>query len=893
MKRQKGKKKGNNKDRVFGCDLVCHLEVSGQEVPQVLRSCTEFIEEHAIVDGIYRLSGVSSNIQKLRQEFDSEKTADLSKDVYFQDIHCVSSLCKAYFRELPNPLLTYQLYDKFADAVNTQLEEERLLKIRNVLQDLPVGHYRTLEFLMRHLLRMASHSSETNMHARNLAIVWAPNLLRSKEIESSGFNGTAAFMEVRVQSIVVEFILNHVEQLFGSKNLQLNPGLLPDDRRKSLPSPSSAPNLAYDEAGCRFLASQIPHTLHMGDGPPAMRPYHSIIELPEHRRKGSLKVKKWKSIFNLGRSGTDSKRKACRNEEKELKSNTRNLRPAKSMDSLSSAQFIDDGISPVMDDSRAPTVARRDSFGSVRMGSPARHPMAFSSLGPEVLLDPGVAAEPAPVLRAGLDSPRSGKAARQRAEKRVAMHISGPFSVTLPEHVTSLLFRSAEQGPESTGGSKGTRDQSSAEEDEEDEDAPRELVADNVQGGEEMMECHELTLELQDTFSFLDTQDTSETGDCESDYPGELGMPLMMPEEMEPYDYYANSDRDRTGVLEMSIESELMDRDLDSRELRAYEMQYAEFSVEPPGDEVWSQDEVPEPLAKPPGTHLFCPTVHPPLGEGSLELRAMDPATPGPDPSTEAGDTEMENHGEGSPEAENAGSPTAARFIEQERPVEERSSGGNEGHPAPGCLPQPAAPCELSVRARDECSLTSEAFMEQEEGEEEEKPAPFPLHPDLPQELACAAMRLECSPGRILHAKSLPVVPPKPHYAKLPPALKGKRRPEPPELQAAEYRPQSAPADEVTRTSPATRRQAWRCGGSISFDEAVALARERKKAPHRRLQTFARGDSLPNPVPPTSAHRDRLSLPQFPDPLRPPHPEVSPDCQTRCRSLVLEGEEAE
>ena len=32
-------------------------------------------------------------------------------------------------------------------------------------------------------------------------------------------NGTAAFMEVRVQSIVVEFILTHVDQLFGGAAL--------------------------------------------------------------------------------------------------------------------------------------------------------------------------------------------------------------------------------------------------------------------------------------------------------------------------------------------------------------------------------------------------------------------------------------------------------------------------------------------------------------------------------------------------------------------------------------------------------------------------------------------------------------------------------------------------
>lgn len=176
--RQKGKKKGGSRERVFGCDLQEHLQLSGLDVPQVLQSCAEFVEEHGVVDGIYRLSGVSSNIQKLRQEFEAERRPELCREPYLQDIHCVSSLCKAYFRELPDPLLCYRLYDKFAEAVAVQLENERLAKISEVLRELPGPNYRTLEFLMRHLVHMASHSAETNMHARNLAIVWAPNLLR-------------------------------------------------------------------------------------------------------------------------------------------------------------------------------------------------------------------------------------------------------------------------------------------------------------------------------------------------------------------------------------------------------------------------------------------------------------------------------------------------------------------------------------------------------------------------------------------------------------------------------------------------------------------------------------------------------------------------------------------
>lgn len=61
---------------------------------------------------MYTINRVS--VYLTRGEFESDGSPDLNKDVYLQDIHCVSSLCKAYFRELPNPLLTYQLYDKFA-----------------------------------------------------------------------------------------------------------------------------------------------------------------------------------------------------------------------------------------------------------------------------------------------------------------------------------------------------------------------------------------------------------------------------------------------------------------------------------------------------------------------------------------------------------------------------------------------------------------------------------------------------------------------------------------------------------------------------------------------------------------------------------------------------------
>ncbi|KAK2828577.1 hypothetical protein Q5P01_019611 [Channa striata] len=351
----KSKKKGS--ENAFGCDLIEHLQISGQDVPQVLKKCAEFIEKYGIVDGIYRLSGVTSNIQRLRQEFCSEACPDLTKEVYLQDIHCVGSLCKLYFRELPNPLLTYELYSKFTEAVSVQGDHERLLYLQRVIKELPAPHFRTLEYLTKHLAHLATLSTQTNMHTRNLALVWAPNLLRSKDIEASSGNGDMAFQEVRIQQSVVEFILNHTEQIFSSEYVQIKPKegptLLCGEKYATLPiSGQCGPMklMSLEEAQARSLSPN--HPLHKERQRENSLPdtgtatlYHTVIDVTDSKRKFSGKSKKWKSIFNLGRS-VDSKGKLSRNGSVFIRAQgiteKAALRPSRSMESLCSLPTDDD-----------------------------------------------------------------------------------------------------------------------------------------------------------------------------------------------------------------------------------------------------------------------------------------------------------------------------------------------------------------------------------------------------------------------------------------------------------------------------------------------------------------------------------------------------------------------
>ncbi|XP_066842098.1 rho GTPase-activating protein 30 [Anser cygnoides] len=947
--RQKARRKGGAKERVFGCDLLEHLQQSGQDVPQVLRSCTEFVEQHGVVDGIYRLSGVSSNIQRLRQEFDSDRCPDLHRDVYLQDIHCVSSLCKAYFRELPNPLLTYQLYDKFADAVAIQMEEARLVKIKEVLKELPAPHYRTLEFLMRHLLHMASYSSQTNMHARNLAIVWAPNLLRSKDIEATGFNGTAAFMEVRVQSIVVEFILTHVEQLFGDAPLC---GGEAARRSRLLPGDGQAPY-------------HVPAVLSQGDGPPPIRPYHTIIELSEHRRKGSLKAKKWKSIFNLGRSSHEAKRKLVKAEEKEDKCGKLSLRPAKSMDSLSSVPFSseeDPRLSTARSVKQPPQ--RRESFDTCPSPAPAEPFPALEESpeeklkaqeelrGPESEGESSTKSEPTTpkpgrAALVGAGGGRSPAATRNRAEKCAGVHISGPFSVTVPFHITSNLSRLTRGQPCPALAQLGSASPPPPARRSAGEPAAPENPAGEVKAAEETR----LSLELRDSFAFLDSQETWLEHGGDGD-PAARALPggsdledgdgfLALEEGMESGFMNPGEPPAEQPASYLSIE-ECMDEELFYMAPSGSDAEDAAGDTDSDDMFLSAHDELsplaaePEPPAEPgagTGTALGPPAPHsPPVPRD----RSPSPAAPCPageaapgagehaaDPAGDVaeGGASGQPLGEEEEQAGGSGVGNAGGSSGLGRTEASTETGpGAEAAPAPGCAGAELAPDAPDGEAEEDGAGAGPPTLEQPgHGEpqpsqgsplsppDEESP-PQPAEPPVPEAPSealpppgastegsgpppgstpiAATLQLgdapqadpdpEPPPGgavlrrdgsapvrlasrlvRVQQARSVPVVPPKPQFAIVPPALRPRTLP----ADGANGVPAGAVAAEE-RTAPgspggaAGRRAGWREGGSVSLDDA-AMA-ERQPVPVRRIQTY--GGEEPPPAAPKALPFQRAPL---------------------------------
>jgi hypothetical protein len=74
-----------------------------------------------------------------RRDFDEHRLPHFSdRGRCLEDVHSVASALKMYFRELPNPLCTYQLYHAFIDAFQCSPEVDcRLFHLQQVVMEMP------------------------------------------------------------------------------------------------------------------------------------------------------------------------------------------------------------------------------------------------------------------------------------------------------------------------------------------------------------------------------------------------------------------------------------------------------------------------------------------------------------------------------------------------------------------------------------------------------------------------------------------------------------------------------------------------------------------------------------------------------------------------------------
>ncbi|XP_071346332.1 unconventional myosin-IXb isoform X3 [Trachinotus anak] len=158
---------------------VCVLTSKANPVPMVVELLLLHVELNGLyTEGIYRKSGSACRARELHQILETDPESACLENY---PIHTITGLVKRWLRELPDPLMTFSLYNDFLHAVELPEKAERIRAVYQKVDELPPANYNTLERLIFHLVRVAKEEEHNKMSPSSLAIVFAPCILRSPD----------------------------------------------------------------------------------------------------------------------------------------------------------------------------------------------------------------------------------------------------------------------------------------------------------------------------------------------------------------------------------------------------------------------------------------------------------------------------------------------------------------------------------------------------------------------------------------------------------------------------------------------------------------------------------------------------------------------------------------
>lgn len=101
--------------RLYGSELADRAEYERRSIPCVVTRCIEEVELRGMdVEGIYRKTGGSGQVKFIQEGFEKAEDFDISDPSI--DITSVTSVLKQYFRKLPTPLITFDVYDRVLES---------------------------------------------------------------------------------------------------------------------------------------------------------------------------------------------------------------------------------------------------------------------------------------------------------------------------------------------------------------------------------------------------------------------------------------------------------------------------------------------------------------------------------------------------------------------------------------------------------------------------------------------------------------------------------------------------------------------------------------------------------------------------------------------------------
>ncbi|ODV59642.1 GTPase-activating protein BEM3, partial [Ascoidea rubescens DSM 1968] len=192
-----------NPEHLFGVEINKAFKLSshsykGKDIPSIIFRCIDYLNQTGAIyeEGLFRVSGSSTTIKNLKEEFDSKFDLDLCNPKYRPDIHCITGLLKLYLRELPSPLISATNLASFSSVIkdyeflvkkgkskfNPQNKSSDaylnyIMQFKRILScEVSDVNSHTLYALISYLVEVIKNEDMNKMNVKNISIVFSPTL---------------------------------------------------------------------------------------------------------------------------------------------------------------------------------------------------------------------------------------------------------------------------------------------------------------------------------------------------------------------------------------------------------------------------------------------------------------------------------------------------------------------------------------------------------------------------------------------------------------------------------------------------------------------------------------------------------------------------------------------
>ncbi|XP_023376399.1 rho GTPase-activating protein 17 [Pteropus vampyrus] len=268
----------------FGTALEEHLKRSGREIALPIEACVMLLLETGMrEEGLFRIGAGASKLKKLKAALDCS-TSHL--DEFYSDPHAVAGALKSYLRELPEPLMTFHLYEEWTQVASVQDQDKKLQDLWRTCQKLPLPNFVNFRYLIKFLAKLAQTSDANKMTPSNIAIVLGPNLLWARN--EGTLAEMAAATSVHVVA-VIEPIIQHADWFFpGEVEFNVSEAFVP------LAAPNSNHSThTGNESDSGTLERKRPASMAVMEGDLAKKESFGVklTDFQAYRRGGALSRK--------------------------------------------------------------------------------------------------------------------------------------------------------------------------------------------------------------------------------------------------------------------------------------------------------------------------------------------------------------------------------------------------------------------------------------------------------------------------------------------------------------------------------------------------------------------------------------------------------------------------